>query len=220
VRFSIDAEHSLGVFTFDRCAVDATYRDRLAKFFRTVHEQQIRRVAVDLRQNSGGSSQVTDEFLRYLDVAEFRDFSGDVRWSAPALQQRRGSGAPRFEPAKAVRRRNDRVADPPPFSGELFVLTGPATFSSGNWFAAVMHDNGFAKLVGEPTGNAPSSYGDVLSFTLPESGTSYTLSFKRWRRPDPERDPAATLVPDVAVPRTRESVRDGSDPVLDWLRAR
>jgi hypothetical protein len=220
VRFAIDAEHSLGIFTFDRCVVDAKYRDTLAAFFRAVHEQEIRRVAVDLRRNSGGNSQVTDEFLRYVDVAEFRDFSGDVRWSAPALQQRRGSGEPRFEPAKPAKRRNVRVDDPPPFRGELFVLTGPATFSSGNWFATVMKDNGFAQLVGEPTGNAPSSFGDVLSFTLPESGTSYTLSFKRWYRPDQARDPATTLAPDHAVPRTRASVRAGSDPVLDWLRAR
>ena len=77
----------------------------------------------------------------------------------------------------------------------------------------------FAKLLGEPTGNAPSSYGDILTFTLPASGLSYTLSFKRWRRPDGARDPAPTLLPDVPLPRTAATVREGTDPVLDWLRA-
>jgi hypothetical protein len=218
VRFEIDKEHDVGIFTLDRCDVDATYRDTLAKFFRSVREQQIRRIAVDLRANSGGNSQVTDEFLRYLDLDGYQNFSGDVRWSPTALQQRHGDGAPRFEKAQPVHRDNDHVADPPPFRGELFVLTGPATFSSGNWFATVVHDNRLGRIVGEPTGNAPSSFGDILTLSLPKSGCSYTLSFKRWVRPDPQLDPAPTLVPDVLVPRTRKSVVDGSDPVLDWLR--
>jgi len=81
-----------------------------------------------------------------------------------------------------------------------------------------VQDDHLGKIVGEPTGNAPSSYGDILSFTLPNSGLAYTVSFKRWVRPDPARDPAACLEPDVAVPRTRQSVRDGTDPVLEWLR--
>jgi hypothetical protein len=220
VRFALEPEHNLGVITLDRCVVDATYRDTLAKFFAAVHAHKITRIAVDLRANSGGSSQVTDEFLRYLDRDSFANFSGDVRWSQDALSQRKAPGPVRFEPAKAVRRPNAKVTEPPPFAGELFVLTGPATFSSGNWFAVVVRDNGFGKIVGEPTGNAPSSYGDVLSFTLPASCLSYTLSFKRWARPKPSEDPADTLLPDVVVSRTRASVRDGSDPVLAWLRQR
>lgn len=219
VRFTIDREHSLGVFTFDRCVVDKQYTETLAKFFTAVHEQGIRRVAVDLRANSGGNSAVTNAFLRHLDVDEFADFSGDVRWSKPVHAQRGSTGKAWLERAKPQRRRNDPIDEPPPFRGELYVLIGPATFSSGNWFATVMQDNKLAKLVGEPTGNAPSSFGDILSFVLPESGTSFTVSWKRWVRPDPARDPAPCLLPDVAVPRTRASVQAGTDPVLDWLRA-
>jgi C-terminal processing protease CtpA/Prc len=100
------------------------------------------------------------------------------------------------------------------------VLTGPATFSSGDWFAVVVHDNRLGTIVGEPTGNAPSSYGDVLSFSLPRSGLAYSLSFKRWVRPDPALDPATCLEPDALVPRTPESIASDSDTVLDWLRAR
>jgi hypothetical protein len=218
VRYEIDAEHSLGVFTFDRCVDDKQFLDTLAKFFAAVHEQGIRKVAVDLRANSGGNSRVTNEFLRYVAVDEYADFSGDVRWSAPVYAQRGGKGAARFDRATPQRRRN-AASEPEPFRGELFVLTGPATFSSGNWFATVMQDNKLARVVGEPTGNAPSSYGDILSFVLPGSGTSYTVSYKRWVRPDPSRDPAPSLLPDVAVPRTRESVRSGGDPVIEWLRA-
>jgi len=215
-RHEIDAQHSLGVFTLDRCTVDETYREALDAFFTAVREAKVTRIAVDLRANSGGNSGVVDEFLRYIDVESYASFSGDVRWSTAALQQRKESGKVRFEPARANRRRNVRVEAP--FAGELFVLTGPGTFSSGNWFAVIVQDDHLGKIVGEPTGNAPSSYGDILSFTLPNSGLAYTVSFKRWVRPDPARDPAACLEPDVAVPRTRQNVRDGTDPVLEWLR--
>lgn len=216
VRHEIDAKHSLGVFTLDRCTVDETYREALDAFFTAVREAKVTRIAVDLRANSGGNSGVVDEFLRYIDVESYASFSGDVRWSAAALQQRKEAGQVRFEAARANRRRNVRFEAP--FAGELLVLTGPGTFSSGNWFATVVQDNRLGKIVGEPTGNAPSSFGDILSFTLPNSGLAYTVSFKRWIRPDPARDPAACLEPDVAVPRTRQSVCFGTDPVLEWLR--
>ncbi|MBI1853965.1 MAG: hypothetical protein HYR85_26810 [Planctomycetes bacterium] len=116
------------------------------------------------------------------------------------------------------RRDNRRRSDVPLYRGKLDVLTGPHTFSSGNWFAVIVHDNKLGRIIGEPTGNAPSSYGDIVSFTLPKSGLSFTLSYKRWIRPDPSLDPVDALVPDVLVVRTREHVRDGADPVLDYVR--
>lgn len=172
------------------------------------------------RNNSGGNSAVVDEFLRYVDVDAYDSFSGDVRWSAIALEQRQAPGEPRFEPARPVRRKNVRRSEPPPFAGQLFVLVGPATSSSGNWFAGIVHDNRLGTLVGEATGNAPSSYGDILHLSLANSALEYTLSFERWVRPDPSLDPAPCLEPNVRVPRTSATVASGTDPVLDWLRQR
>ncbi|MBI1853964.1 MAG: hypothetical protein HYR85_26805 [Planctomycetes bacterium] len=82
VRFAIDKEHGLGVFTLDRCVVDAQYQETLARFFRVVEEQGIGRIAVDVRANGGGDSSVVDEFLRYVDVDGYVNFGGDVRFSS------------------------------------------------------------------------------------------------------------------------------------------
>jgi hypothetical protein len=87
-------------------------------------------------------------------------------------------------------------------------------------FATGVRDNKLGRIVGEPTGSAPSSFGDILTLSLPNCGCSYTLSFKRWVRPDATLDPADALAPDVPVPRTSTSVVEDSDPVLDWLRGR
>jgi len=217
VRFTLEPDHGLALFTLDRCDVDASYRAKLKEFFTAVHEQKIGRVAVDLRRNSGGNSGVVDEFLRYVDVERYTTFLGHARGSAAARSQR-GLLASVDMPAALAKRTNDRHEQPPPFAGDLLVLVSGHTFSSGNWFAAVVQDNGLGKIVGEPTGNAPSSFGDVLSFQMPHSRLSFTLSFKKWLRPDPRRDPADAIRPDVPIARTAQSVRDRTDPVLDYLR--
>ncbi|MFO0985050.1 MAG: S41 family peptidase [Planctomycetota bacterium] len=216
VRFALDQPHGLALFTLDRCTVDATYRKTLADFFAAVHEQGIARIAVDLRANGGGNSQVVDEFLGYLDVDQYTSFGGKVRGSAAAAEQRGGAAAGIVEHAPGPRGNQRRTSTP--FRGELLVAVGKHTFSSGNWFAVVVQDNKLGKVVGEPTGNSPSSFGDTLSFTLPHSALSYTLSYKQWVRPDPSRDPAPCLLPDVTVVKTRQHVIDGVDPILVHLR--
>jgi C-terminal processing protease CtpA/Prc len=218
VRFTIDKEHDLAVLTLDKCVADKTYLEKLKELFGSVHVQGIGRVAIDVRGNRGGNSAVVDELLRYIDVESYSSPGAEVRSSAAASGQRGFVAALPRSTGVPVRRNNARHAEPPPFGGQLFVLTGKHTFSSGNWFAVVLQDNAIAKVVGEPTGNAPSSFGDILSFTLPESGLSFTLSFKRWYRPDPARDPADCVVPDVLVPVTRRDLVEGRDPVLEHLR--
>ena len=52
---------------------------------------------------------------------------------------------------------------------KVFVLIGPNTFSSGTDNAIELRHDLHATLVGEPTGGKPSSYGEVMTITLPSS---------------------------------------------------
>ncbi|MCI0643047.1 MAG: S41 family peptidase [Gemmataceae bacterium] len=218
VRFEIDESSDLGIFVVDQCINNDLYKDRLRKFFQAVRQKKISRIAVDVRRNSGGNSTVINEFLRYIDVGSYRVPGSIIRWSEEARARQTGlaklaSGVMRYDPRTV---KNARVEEA--FRGQVFVLTSKATFSSGNWFAVFVQDNKIGKVLGEPTGNSPSSYGDMLSFTLPHSGLSYSLSFKRWLRPDPKRDPANCVTPDQLLATTRRDVIEGRDPVLDYLR--
>jgi len=218
VRFEIDEENALGVFILDQCINNELYQKTLRHFFDTVREKRITRIAVDVRGNGGGDSTVVNEFLRYVDVPSYKMPGSVIRWSEEARALQTGLGKDAF----AVTRRapqevpNRRVGDP--FRGQLFVLTSKATFSSGNWFALLVQDNQLGKVLGEPTGNAPSCYGDILRFRLTHSGLSFTLSFKKWQRPDPTRDPADCVTPDQIIPMTRRDVIEDHDPVLAHLR--
>jgi hypothetical protein len=219
VRYEIDASHDLGVFTLDVCRNDEHYHRTLRAFFAAVHAAGIGRIAVDVRKNTGGDSWVINEFLRYLDVELYREYSGEIRWSAESLRQRgekRGPGYVRYGPWE---RPNEKVADMPAFRGLVYILTSNATYSSGAWFAVMLGDNGLAQIVGEPPGSAPSAYGDVLDLTLPNSAFAYRMSFKKWVRPDPGRDPATSLEPDHHLARARRDLVEGTDPALGYLRA-
>lgn len=78
----------------------------------------------------------------------------------------------------------------------------------------------FTRVIPAGERNAPTSFGDVLSFTLPESGLGLTVAHKAFTRPDPRRDPADALCPDVYVPTAVEDLRQGRDPHLERVKAR
>jgi C-terminal processing protease CtpA/Prc len=221
VRWEIDSTHRLGVLTLDECTFDELYRRTLQEFFAAVQQSEVTRIAVDVRENGGGDSRVVSEFLRYLDVPDYRDYSAEIRFSPDAISQRKYPAKPGYQRFISTASK----PNPPPeledftrFTGKVYILTSTKTYSSANWLAVICQDNGIAEVVGDRTGNAPTSYGDVLFFTLPESGWVFTLSHKKFIRPDPENDPADALLPDKEIPFTRSDIQTGRDPVLDYLR--
>jgi C-terminal processing protease CtpA/Prc len=104
------------------------------------------------------------------------------------------------------------------FKDELYILTSAKTFSSGNWFAVIIKDNHLGTVIGEPTGNQPSSYGDILSFQMPNTGFRFTVSYKKWIRPDTRNDPKDALYPDVTVYTTIEDIIRNRDPQMEKLK--
>jgi hypothetical protein len=220
VGYEIDKELSLGVFYLDECRYDQTYKKKVKEFFTEVGNQNIQNVAVDVRRNGGGNSKVVDEFLRYVDIDNYNSYFGDIRYSKAAKQQNRCTRDKGYwsgeHPTVCV---NKKVESPHLlFNGNLFVLTSPKTFSSGNWFAVIIKDNQLGTIIGEPTGNAPTSYGDVLRFYMPATGFQFTVSFKKWVRPNTKNDPEDSLYPDVLVYTTIEDIKQAKDPQLEKLK--
>ncbi|MEW6522304.1 MAG: S41 family peptidase [Bacillota bacterium] len=160
----------------------AEYEQALRRFFQEVARAGIKNVVVDLRYNTGGNSRVADLFMQYLPVDSYLSFGSTIRYSPEARTQRKYLQA-RGHVTHPPGRRSNQVLKDLVFAGNLYVLTSPQTFSSGKWFAVLLKDNGLATLVGEPTGNAPSASGDILSFNLPHSGCAFIVSHKQFVRP-------------------------------------
>ena len=86
------------------------------------------------------------------------------------------------------------------FDGDVYVLTSTNSFSSAMDFAMLISDNKIGKIIGEPSGNKPRSYGDVAVFKLKNSGLRMQVSTKKWYRVD-ESITDELIEPDIACNR-------------------
>ncbi|MGI6222867.1 MAG: S41 family peptidase [Prevotella sp.] len=86
------------------------------------------------------------------------------------------------------------------YDGMVILLTSHHTFSSTSSFAWAFKQFGMGKVIGEETGGMNVSFGDVLSYKLPNSGLQCSISFKCfWLYGADESDIHGTL-PDREVP--------------------
>ena len=183
--YKIDKENSLGIFTLNRCEMSAEYTDRLSEFFSAVRDNNIGNIAVELRSNGGGTPEVINEFLRYINISDYKLFGGtDIRIGGNLISYR-----DEITPNKHV----DNA-----FDGRVYVLTSQYTFSSAMDFATVIQDNGIGKVIGETPGNMPTAYGDKLGFQLPESKLLLGVSYKKFYRVDIDKS-EEPLIPDCTV---------------------
>jgi len=103
---------------------------------------------------------------------------------------------------------SERFAD----KGDIIVLTSRYTYSSAMSNAHQFRDRCGAVLMGEPTGGKPNHFGQLGSFTLPNSGLTVHHSTKYFHKV--EGDPDA-VHPDVRIGVTADDFFSGKDPVLD-----
>lgn len=169
VSYRIDPEHDLAILTLTACINNEEYRQCLREMFTKVREQRIGNVAVDLRDNGGGNSLVANEFFRYLDVDSYRGWACDWRLGWFSI--------PHEEPEIQNSKYRELT-----FDGQLYLLISSSTFSSAMDFAQYVKDNQMGIIIGEASGNAPDSYGDVSIFSLPNSGVRLWISTKKWYR--------------------------------------
>ena len=195
--YEIKKDNDLAVFHLNACVEDEGYREILNDFFSEVQLNGIDKIAVDLRHNTGGDSRVMDEFLRHIKIDDYTGYA-DRRV---------------YQICPKVKVYHD---DGNLYNGKIYVLTSNATFSSANWFAVTFKYNKIGTIVGEPTGNALNCYGNINSFTLPNSKLYVSISKNNWVSPYMD-DSKNTLEPDVYIPLTREDVVSGNDPCINWI---
>lgn len=112
----------------------------------------------------------------------------------------------------------------PRFTGELYLLTSPHTYSSASDFAAVVKDYRIGRIIGEETGGRRQNFGEVLTAHLPLSGIPFGVSCKVFYAPVPASDDVLRgTQPDVS-PDEQDLAEYGAtdDPLLyfalDYVR--
>lgn len=199
----------------------------LEESFREIEANMTNNLIVDLRNNGGGSTNVSDLLYSYASWKPYRNFARvEVKYSDPVLF---GGGAlnpfsraweflrTRFTGEEVAVYENDYRRPPKReyrFDGDLFLLVGRNTFSTAVGFAAVIKDLELGTIIGEETGGLPTCFGDSYRTELPNSRLSLRISYKRFVRTGGFDDRRGVL-PDVAVDEDPISILDGKDRVLD-----
>ena len=95
--------------------------------------------------------------------------------------------------------------------GKLAVLIGRRTFSAAGNLAGDLDSQTRARFFGEPTGGAPSQWGDQAVIPLPSLRISAATAVEYVGDPD---DTRTATMPDVPVPVSAAAFFAGRDPVL------
>jgi len=185
-------------------------------------ENGVRKFIVDLRDNGGGDSRAGQRLLEAMGISVPR--GGGVRRLSPLMiDELRYLGV---MPALAVPVMRGLAffadgmrSEPCTLSvnpNEVFVsiLTNNRTYSSATMMAYWAQDGGFGNIVGAPSLNAPSSFGDMLFFNLPYTGLQARVSHALFLRPDANAD-QSVLWPDIMV-----DPADALEAAIEYLRGR
>lgn len=207
----------------DSLPLFADFLDEMARAM-TVHN--VNRLVIDMRYNGGGNSVLGDVLLEFLGVSfqDIRPFRSYIRVSDflqtcyPALFIRDKYESMRGKLVEQNQVMNDLAADMPKpssrFHGEVTFIQGQNTFSSANYLLTLVKDNALFPIIGTPTSQSPTCFGDVLCVELPYTQTKGYISHSYFVRPD-ERNQETSLLPDSLVRTSLKDWLNGKDACWD-----
>ena len=208
--YQIYPEQSICYLQFNKCANNpadpfASFLDRM---FAEMEVENIRTLVVDVQYNNGGSSWFTNLLCAHLyPINKTKIFRIYTRFSDLVAQYDPNSVKVRKnwedaghndelypEPTQSVDFQQPKLYD-----GKAVFVLGPWTFSSAGMLITLARDNHFGTIIGTPSVFAPSHYGEVLVFRLPNTEVFGSVSCKYFVRPDDSRNDEPVLQPDIEV---------------------
>lgn len=117
------------------------------------------------------------------------------------LRNNLGGDSTLLEPLVEYLKKNTNISE----KGNLNVIIGRETFSSGLLNAYELKNQCNALLIGEPTGGKPNCYGEILRFNLPNSKFNVSYSTRYYKLI--EDDSVDALYPDKIVEETIDDFR-------------
>lgn len=201
----------------------------LDETFTRLKDSSAKGLIIDLRENSGGDSQLGEVLLRYFNRKPYI-FAGGMKWkiSAPyktflKSQANYNEADNRFymsqKDGETYVYINKELNEPdikePFFSGKVAFLIGTGTFSSANMLADGVVSYQLARTFGEPTGESPNDFGEMYNFMLPNSFIIARGSTKMFTRANKDEKDFGPVVPDVIVRPTASDLKLKKDRVLE-----
>lgn len=191
------------------------FTEFLDSMFRDMKQRDARTLVVDVRRNSGGNSVLCNELLSRL-KSSIANYSTYPRPSALATEFYQAIGK---DPSVLSNSYPTSIMQGKehPFDGDVIWIQGKETFSSAGMLITMAVDNNIGKVIGEPASFAPTHYGDLIYWSLPNTQTNGQVSHKYFVRPDKKRGDEIPLA--ETLPTSFEDYQKGIDPCYEWVKA-
>lgn len=197
--YEIDQALDVARLEMNQMVNDQESKDMIHAFFNDVKTFDINHVVIDISRNGGGNSLIIEELLKYFPIETYTNYGTSIRYRLFDLN---------YQPREV----KNKVYDELIFEGQVYLITSPNTFSSAAMLTAIFKDNQLGVIYGEPMGNQPSMYGDILQYQLKNSGFPITLTYKFFTRPNGVITDE-TIMPDVLI-----NSEDAYQKILEDIR--
>lgn len=201
----------------------------LNETFTRLKDSSAKGLIIDLRENSGGNSQLGELLLRYFNRKPYI-FAGGMKWKISAPYKTFLKGQANYNEAdnrfymsqkdgetyiyinKELKKAEVKE---PFFYGKVAFLIGTGTFSSANMLADGVVSYQLAKTFGEPTGESPNDFGEMFNFMLPNSYIIARGSTKMFTRANKDEKDFGPVIPDIIVRPTAADLKLKKDRVME-----
>lgn len=226
VAWRVESKSDYGFLWLVRCVNSDDFQSEVEQFFQEVVGAEVQNVVLSVQQNSGGESAVIDTVLSYLNIDEYRTYSTTIQRYSQEVHKHTGLTKQQFgqeakyrQESLAYNNFDDEVVNHahPIFKGNVFIIVDSASFSAASDLATVLYDHDLATLVGEPSGGAPTGFGNSLQFVTPNLKIPFSVSWMHYTRAEPQYDPANTLFPDISLAVTVKDIQAQKSPINRWL---
>lgn len=213
--------------------------NRLRKFFRQsfrkIHQEQIKNVVIDLRENGGGNIDKSILLTKYLKDSSFKlaDTVAAISRKFKYRRYIRQWWLYWFPMHFAARKMSDgRIHDHRfethyfrpklqyHFDGHLYLIQGGYTFSAASMFTASMKGQKNVTIVGEESGGG--YYGNsamhLPEIKLPYSKIRVVLPMYRLVMNHNRKKDGRGVIPDIQLEPSSEAIKKGVDPKMKTIR--
>ena len=218
---------------------------KIRKFFQATRELGIRDIAIDVRNNPGGSSAMVEYLCSFL-MPNGLNTPSNIIWKASdhsfqvisnfRLKHFRKSAEKRFKRNEdmyqyfllsqtpleeldtaffSIPQRQRREHV---YNGSLAIFMNGNTVSAACDFAQLLQSNHRAVLIGTPcNATANGTWGNATTVQLTETGITYSIPTIRYNYNNTFSYSRTPILPNVPLEQTLEDLKSGKDSVLEYF---
>lgn len=185
----------------------SAWKVKIDSIFCLVKKDNIRKLVIDVQNNSGGNSEIGNILIDYFSNKPYKTYQGKWKKSREYSDFLRGYGyvdsvyesIPNGKYYPIVAQKLKPTANKNRFKGKTYIVIGKNTFSSAMMFSVIVLDNNLGKVVGEiPQKGHPNHFGELVIFQTPNTQLEFWFGVKEWIRPSGSYSPKQ-LIPEKTI---------------------